>query len=320
MLTKATMKFKLGISFFLLLSGGLLYSCNQSNIPKDNYTSGHIRISVDESLQPMMEKEMAVFSTFYKDAKIDVNYKSETEAINDLLKDSTRFIITTRPLNERDAAFFTKNKLTVVTDKIAKDGIALIVNKKNQDSTLTKEQMEGVFTGKIKKWNEINPSYPKEDIQIVFDHPGSSTLMFIMNYYKLNKDALPSNFFALKSNPEVIKYVQSHKNALGLIGRAWIDDQDTATQNLLLNGITAMQLAPPDSAKGDLAFYDPQPGYFAGNNYPFTRPVYVISWESYNGLNKGLRFFMSGKQGQTILLRMGLLPVSLPIRLMKVTD
>ena len=43
----------------------------------------------------------------------------------------------------------------VNADKIAIDGIAVVVNKKNPANSLAKEQVRKIFVGEITKWSEV---------------------------------------------------------------------------------------------------------------------------------------------------------------------
>ena len=52
-----------------------------------------LRISVDESFQPVIEEEVKVFESSYPDTKVIVEYKPEAECLRDLQKDSTKIII-----------------------------------------------------------------------------------------------------------------------------------------------------------------------------------------------------------------------------------
>src|ERR1051326_8041120 len=92
-------------SFIMML---LLISCGDNqpvNYPTDTTKSGTINISVDESFKPIIDEQVKVFESSYRDAKIIVHYKPEAECMKDLMKDSTRMIIVTRELNQKEQNF-----------------------------------------------------------------------------------------------------------------------------------------------------------------------------------------------------------------------
>ncbi len=72
----------------------------------DSETSGTIHISVDESFKPIIDSEIQVFEALNPKAKIIAEYKPEAECFRDLMKDSTRMIIVTRGLTEKEEKFY----------------------------------------------------------------------------------------------------------------------------------------------------------------------------------------------------------------------
>src|ERR1035437_9514801 len=83
-------------------------SCNQNQKeePEDTPTSGKINITVDETFKPILDSEITVFESIYKYASINVSYKPEEKAFEDLLNDSARIIIVTRQLTPDEKKHF----------------------------------------------------------------------------------------------------------------------------------------------------------------------------------------------------------------------
>ena len=88
--------------FVMAISALLLAACgNPSGIIDETPTRGHIKITVDESYQLLIDAELQVFHSIYTYAKVDVAYKPEAEAIADLMNDSVRLVIVNRKLTEQ---------------------------------------------------------------------------------------------------------------------------------------------------------------------------------------------------------------------------
>src|SRR5665811_1994100 len=60
---------------------------------KEGPTSGDIKIEADESFQPIVDAEVATFTTLYKYAHIRTVYKPENELVADFLNDSIKVIV-----------------------------------------------------------------------------------------------------------------------------------------------------------------------------------------------------------------------------------
>ncbi len=61
----------------------------------------------------------------------------------------------------------------LVFTKIARDGVCVITNDKNPISNLSQEEVEGIFTGKIRDWSEVPGATISGPIDL-FDRDGAS--------------------------------------------------------------------------------------------------------------------------------------------------
>jgi phosphate transport system substrate-binding protein len=163
----------------------------------------------------------------------------------------------------------------------------------------------------------MRPDSPLGDITVIFDNPGSSNTRMIINKFELT--TLPPYCYSAGSIPAVIDYVESHQNAMGIIGVNWISDVDDSITHAFLDRVKVIGITP-DFDSGSNEYYQPHPAYIADKTYPFVRDVYAISRETFDGLGGGFISFVSGDVGQRILLKMGMLPATVPIRLIQITN
>src|SRR6267143_4938813 len=124
----------------------------------DNPTSGSIKIAADESLRPLLEAEVDTFQGTYHYAFIHADYTSEAEAMDRLLKDSVRLAVVTRKLTNDEMQVFNEVKIIPDQVKIAKDGVAIIINRNNPDSIFQFSQLQGIVEGKLSQWKQLNPA------------------------------------------------------------------------------------------------------------------------------------------------------------------
>ncbi len=113
----------------------------------DTPTSGIITVAVDESLKPLIEAEVKAFEGLYHNAHINVVYTSEEVAFNSLLIDSARLAIVTRKMVSTEEKALTDQKIVPQQLKIANDGVALIVNRKNADTTIRLTELKKILEG-----------------------------------------------------------------------------------------------------------------------------------------------------------------------------
>ena len=293
--------------------------CEQNNnIPDDGPTYGKIVISADQTLQPITDAEINAFQGLYTRASITAVYKPESEVFADLMNEKTKLVIATRELNSEEIKVFNERKIYPVTVKVAYDAVALISNKKYPELQLTFDKCKEIFNGKITDWKDAGRKNDPGKIIIVVDNKNSSTIRIVRE--KLNITQIPADIYALKNSREVVTYVSNNKNAIGVIGVNWIINNSDSTTNNFLKEVNVVSISPPDSSKGAGEFYQPYQAYIAEKYYPLWRNVYMINGEPRNGLGAGFIAFVAGEKGQRVILKSGLVPATMPVRLVEIKD
>ncbi len=302
----------------LALTVSFLSGCSNSKQtkPTDTYTTGRIKLGIDDSYRLMMEAQLDVFTNIYNQASFDTIYNDETDIINLFLKDSIPAMIVSRPLTKQQSDALLSQRYVARTTVIGHDAIALILNKDNKTNQFLYDQVHDIFTGKISKWNQIDPKNNLGNISVVFDKQGSSNIRYFMDKFNLTK--YPSNFGATKSNHEIINYVQTHKNAIGILSVNWISDPQDSVSNNFLSRIQVAGITSYAGSTSANTFYQPYQAYIVYKYYPFIRNIYFIDRQTYDGLASGLGAFLAGEKGQRIILRSGLVPATAPVTIVEI--
>ena len=302
---------------YVLLAIVFLASCiGQTNV-KESPTAGNIKIGVDESYQLMAESQIDLFESIYHYAVINAEFGPEATIIQKILDDSVRCIITNRQLNEKEVAFLTSKKIVPKTTKIAYDGVALIVNRDNPDSTLSYAQVGDIFRGKLKMWKQLDPKNSGDSLFVIFDNNASGNPRYFRETYKIT-GPFPANCMAVNSNEEVIRYVQENKGALGIISVNWITDKDDTIARNFRKSVKVVGIGADYDTENEGPWLKPFQAYLADGTYPFIREVYVINCETFSGLGSGFASFVAGEKGQRVVLKSGLVPATMPVRLVQV--
>jgi len=275
-------------------------------------TRGNIRISIDESFQLLYDTQLYTFQSLYENAKINASYKPETEVLADFMNDSVRTIALTRDLTKEEKDYLIARKFFPRTTKIAHDALALIVNPQNPDTLMMVTQLGEILRGKISTWKQLNPKSPDNTINVVFDNNKSGNVRYFREKFSLTGN-FPSNCFAVNSNHEVINYVKKNPSALGIISVNWISDTEDSLSEKFLESIRVVEVGNNSSD-----YCKPFQGYIAEGSYPLCRDVYMINRETFSGLGTGFVSFVAGDQGQRIILKSGLVPATMPVRLIEI--
>ena len=285
-------------AYFLVFFIALLYSgCKNSDSSSETIIKGSTNVLVDESFQPLIEDQVAVFQGQYN-AKIMVSAKSEKEIIRAFLADTARIVVLSRKLNEDEKKHFEKLQIKPKITKIASDAIAFISNKNNKDTLISVQDvilfMQGRTPSKIKG--------------LVFDNPNSSTVRYINDLAGVQN--LPKeNVFSFKSNKEVIKFVAENDGMIGVVGLNWLYQPSSD----IADYIQQISVLSVQGSKS-LRFFAPTQNNLAEGSYPLARDLFIINCQGTSGLGMGFASFVAGDIGQRVVLKSGLLPVRIPGR------
>jgi phosphate transport system substrate-binding protein len=294
---------------FLLFIFGLylLQSCGGGSSTSSEKTRyEYAKIVIDDSFQKLLKTSIDTYESQYPKAKFIPKYASEDSAIQLLMNDKkVNTIVISRELTKRELYILKTKDIEVRSNKIATDGVAIIVHPSNSDSVFTVDDIKNILLGKKATWKD------GRKIQVVFDKPYSANF----NYLKKLCDNGPieNHVTALKSNQEVIKFIKENPNSLGVIGVNWISDQHDFDTKYFLNGI---RVASIGKDKNSLAF-QPYAGVLYTKEYPLTRDIWMINYAPRSSVNSSLINFMLREPGQLIVQQSSLVPANAPIRLIE---
>ena len=296
-------KSSLMLVFAALAALAVFQNCNRSKPAPaytDTYTTGTTKFIADESFAPIIDEELYVFKSANPEAKPELIYRPENDAVHLLLNDSARFAFLSRTLNADEIKELQAHNLPAIASQFAVDGVAIIVNQASNDTTISVGDIKKMLNGQI-----------KTDKSIVFDNPNSSLVRYLKGFTG-NKEFKQKNIYALKSNKDVITYVSQHPDAIGITGYSWLNDPDKdyadAAKNVKIVGVR------DENSKTPGEYFKPSQTTLYLKQYPLTRSLYMVNCTGRKGLGAGLELFIAGDRGQRIILRSGLLPVLIPGR------
>ena len=264
-----------------------------SGKPIDSPSNGTIHISVDESFRPVIEEHIKVYESSFPGTKIIAHYKPEADCLRDLIKDSsTRMVIVTRGLNEREEKFF-KDSLNYVPswNDVASDAITIVLNGKSKDTLFTLERLRKLLTGGDGKHQTI-----------VFDGLNATSTVRYVEDSILRGLKFDTNVVrAVKNSSSVLDYVASDPNAIGFVGISWIGNPEDISQVNMLKKVKIAYIRCDQCP--DSPFVKPTQFGILANRYPLVRGLYYIVKENFSGLGSGFANFLQYERGQLVFRR-----------------
>ena len=293
-----------GLTLFTL---GLLPSCGGK--PNYDYEAVSRYFAADESLSPIIDEQLDIYNMRSKRDSLHGLYINEQDAIDSLLQMKTWLVFTTRALTQNELNILKSQQLRPRVYPLAYEGLALISNRENPDSLISVEAFRKILTGEITTWRELYPASTLDSIRVAFDNPRSSTVRFcvdsILNGQPMKTDG---NVRAVQTSREVVDYVERHKNAIGIVGSIWLNDQRDTTNMVYGRGIRVMRVSNSVEPTPQNS-YDPSQWNIAYAYYPFIRTIYALLTDPRStGVARGFGNFCDQRDGQLIFFNAGLFP------------
>lgn len=285
------------------------------------------KVACDESFENILEQEINVYEYIYPKEDVLAYYLPENACIDSIMAmQGVKCAVTTRPLTEKEVSFLHSNKKIVNQKKIAVDALAIIVNPENPVEILSKKEIAEILSGEVSRWDQVEPCKLGE-IDVIFDHQGSSTVKFMRDSI-LNGKAFGPNVSAVKTNPDVFKAVAENKNAMGVIGVSWVSsdmqgreksvdelaqavEKSDTTQLDFNSEVKVLKIRGNDV----VAAYKPYQAYIFDGSYPLYRSVYMISTAPGGTITHRFFSFVTGFQGQKLIQMTGILPATVRPRM-----
>lgn len=309
------------IKFWLYIGLALLplLGCGPQNSGSDeSQTAGRIVVKVEDTAARMIRRESQSFMALYHKSNIAVDEGGSKAAIADLNEGRVRIAVMNRPITHAEDSIIKANGGLAKEYKIAYDGLAVIVNSRNNIQRLDFEQLSGIFSGKITSWYKLGGNI--ENLVPVIPGPNMG------HYEYFQQLVLNGGEYAAKSYPctttaQIVELVKAHPSAVGLVSmnvlfRDW-DIWPPAKET----GIKALEIA---QVKESGYFYPNQKTVYEGN-YPLSHPLYMyvndVLENTYSqgmsSLAHGFITYISSAEGQKIAAQQGYVPATMPVTIKK---
>lgn len=284
----------------------MLWSCQpEGNTP----TSGQIAVVTSESIAPLMRKEVEEFQRLYEKTQVTMTVASTREAIAQLLRGEVKTIFTPRLLNDEERQIAARYQVKVDTFRIAMDGIALVAAQRNPLKAITLAQLRAIYRGEKKQWQELGGAH----MRILPLALSRNTATAEMLLHEVVQDSMFSNStYVCSTSVQLLEIVSQREEALGFAGMAWLS-QELRPHDSTFSRIKVLSLAENDNTEPVLLHQST----IYRNEYPLRRTLYCLSTDRSLGVAIGLVSFITSAQGQKLVLNAGLVPVTMPIKLVK---
>jgi phosphate transport system substrate-binding protein len=255
------------------------------------------------SVQPFAE--MLAEECHRKDPNlsIDVQGGGSTAGIQAMLEGIADIGMCSRSLRPEEA-----DKLRGIP--IAMDGLAIVVNKSNPVSALTRDQIRAIFTGDVTRWSQVGGA--DGPIDLITREEGSGTREAFVKLIMETKDAHPAT---ATSQPSTASAPAAAEPAIVRISRkAMTQESNGAVKELVKHNRRAIGYMSLGLVHGELKIITvdgvyPTAEEVVHKRYPLMRPFLFVVRGTVRPSAQGYIDYVLSPEGQHVLEKEGLVSV-----------
>lgn len=250
------------------------------------------KLKGSDTVLPLAQKEAESYMKTNKTAKVTVTGGGSGVGISALVEGTTDIGMSSRKMKMGEKIKLNDAGKAVKEAIVAYDALAVVVNPANKINQLTREQIEGIFTGKTKNWKEVGG----DDMQIVVysRESSSGTYDFFKEHVMSNKN-YASSVLSMPATGSIIQSISQTKGAIGYVGFAYVEKEVKALKVSVDKGKT---------------FIEPTMATAKNRTYPIVRPLFYYYTAASEKLVKPFVDYCLSAEGQKIVEQVGYIPLT----------
>lgn len=287
-----------------------LFSSTGCSEPGETATRGHLVVSSAEVAFRYVDESAKKYWQIYNEAYIDVSNTTSREALVALAEGRSRLAVLSREPNEAEIEALSAGEPQFVTRTVAHDALTVILHGDNPVDDLTIGQLEGIYTGKITNWREVGGKDAR--IRPLVRDRNSGTYEVFQDRV-LGGAEFGANVYPCSTMAMLTGIAGSNPGAIGITGLLMTTDPQ------LMGRFKAIRIAEEEGGR----FYLPTQDKIHRERYPLRRPLVLCYFKnsSYEvNLVSGFVTFLTAVKGQQIAIDEGLVPATMPVRTVNITD
>lgn len=249
------------------------------------------KIKGSDTVLPLTQKLAEIYMKNNSGSKITVTGGGSGIGLSALVEGSTDIAMSSRKMKFDEKVKIQNAGKSSKEVIICRDALTIVVNPKNKVTNLTREQLEGIFTGKISNWKQVGgadltiTAYSRETT--------SGTYEFFKEHVMKNKN-YKSGILSMPATGAIIQSISQTPGAIGYVGMAYVT-KDVKEIHV--------------SFDGGKKFIEPTLSNAKSGIYPIVRPLYYYyEVKSEAKVNPFLKFVLSA-EGQKIVDTIGYIPL-----------
>ncbi|MDR2805730.1 MAG: PstS family phosphate ABC transporter substrate-binding protein [Dysgonamonadaceae bacterium] len=249
------------------------------------------KIKGSDTVLPLSQKEAENYMKKHPSQTMVVTGGGSGVGLSALIEGTTDIAQSSRKIKFDEKRKIQASGQTIKEVIIAYDALAIVVHPQNQVTNLTREQLEGIFTGKITNWKEVGGS----DLKIIpySRETSSGTYEFFKESVLKNKN-YKSGIMSMPATGAIVQSVSQTKGAIGYIGVAYLNKNIKAIHVSYDQGKT---------------FAAPSVLTAKNGSYPIVRPLFYYYITRFEKQVRPFIDYILSTEGQKTVSEIGFIPL-----------
>lgn len=283
----------------------LVAGCGNSNVATEENASevlcGEILFTGSSTLAPAITQLTKDFADKNKtwdqveaklpqeEIKLFVTSGGSGDGVKSVIDGSSNFGMVSRPVSEEEQASIEGYQ----EYKLGTDALTISVNPENEiykvKDSLSTEELQKVFSGEYKFWNDLDGSLPQEEIVLVTrDLGGGAHKVFVEKV--MGDIEVSENVIQAPSMGALVAKIMENKNAIGYASYGVVNQNEGKLIPLKADGV------------------EPTKENILSGDYSISRPLLVISNGDINDYEKILIDYITSEEGMKVIAELGFVP------------
>jgi phosphate transport system substrate-binding protein len=236
--------------------------------------SGEVVVDGSSTVAPLTSAAGELFKEEESGVNVSVGTSGTGGGFEKFCQGQTDISDASRPIKDEEKATCEKAGIGYTELHVATDALTLVTSKDNSFLTcLTTEQLKKIWEpaaeGKVMTWNQVDPAFPKEKIELFGPGTDSGTFDYFTDEINGEEGASRSDYNASEDDNVIVQGVSGSPNALGYFGYTYFEENQDKLKAIQVNSGSGC-VAPSKEAAQD------------GTYKPLARPLFIyVAAKSY---------------------------------------
>ncbi len=235
--------------------------------------SGTVAVDGSSTVFPLSDAAAELLSEENPNIRVTVGSAGTGGGIEAFCTGKTHISDASRPIDEEERALCEKNGIELTELRVATDALTVVVPSDFPVDCITTEQLQTMWEpaaqGKITNWNQVDPSFPDEELALFGPGTDSGTFDYFTDEINGEEGASRSDYEASEDDNVIVDGVANTDGAIGYFGFTYYEENADKLKALEIDSGDGCVAPSVESAQ-------------SGEYTPLARPLFIyVSNETY---------------------------------------